>query len=341
MSAQFRPEVSKYFKELSGTAKQSLTILVLGEPGSGKTTLVGNLLGAEITEEDTYESVNLSNITITTCQQKILEVPVIIHETCGPGPEYSPESSSDKNFRKILGNPDERQFVIIYCFKMCETRLRNSLVQSLIRWNEMGLEWEKTVIALTFADALPIPRAARQDPSFSQAKYFDERLIEWREQICTLLNERIGLPCVRVQMVPTTDSPQDPLPNQDLWYEQFWNCVLSTISKCGESKSLTQQPELESVAICTKAKTAAWNSERPDCHLAQDANDREPLLRKGAFEGGHGVYGSADDTSDQEDNDTMTDMSWTGMVMTACKTCCWKQCNCQKYVAAIKRRLFS
>lgn len=56
--------------------------------------------------------------------------------------------------------------------------MRNSLVQSLQRWNEMGLVWEKTVIALTFADAMPVPRAVRQDPSYSQAKYFDEGLTD-------------------------------------------------------------------------------------------------------------------------------------------------------------------
>ena len=54
--------------------------------------------------------------------------------------------------------------------------MHNSLVQSLKRCNEMGLLWNKTVIAFTFADALSVARAVRQDPSYSQAKYFNERL---------------------------------------------------------------------------------------------------------------------------------------------------------------------
>ena len=57
--------------------------------------------------------------------------------------------------------------------------MRNSLVQSLKRCKEMGLLWNKTVIAFTFADALSVARAVRQDLSYSQAKYFDERLTEW------------------------------------------------------------------------------------------------------------------------------------------------------------------
>ncbi len=57
----------------------------------------------------------------------------------------------------------------------------------------MGLLWNKTVIAFTFADALPVARAVRQDPSYSQAQYFHERLTEWTNKLAALLRERFSV----------------------------------------------------------------------------------------------------------------------------------------------------
>ena len=82
----------------------------------------------------------------------------------------------------------------------------------------MGLLWNKTVIAFTFADALPVARAVRQDPSYSQAKYFDERLTEWTNKLAALLRERFSVKKDSVPMVSTTDNVQEALPNHQLWY---------------------------------------------------------------------------------------------------------------------------
>ena len=58
MSGSSLPQnaASEYFKELKNT-EQSLSILVVGEQGSGKTSLVNNLLGEEIAKEEKDASV--------------------------------------------------------------------------------------------------------------------------------------------------------------------------------------------------------------------------------------------------------------------------------------------
>ena len=52
MSGSSLPQTAlEYFKELRNT-EQNLSILVIGEQGSGKTSLANNLLGEEITKEE-------------------------------------------------------------------------------------------------------------------------------------------------------------------------------------------------------------------------------------------------------------------------------------------------
>lgn len=324
MSVQPRPDVSKYFQQLSGAARQGLTILVIGEPGSGKTTLVSNLLGVELTQEDSCESAKVPGLAITIFKRDILGIPVTIHETYGPESERYPEHPCAQNIGSLLNSSNGGQFAIIYCFKMCETRMRNSLVLSLQRCNEMGLVWEKTVIALTFADALPVARAVRQDPSYSQAKNFDERLNEWMQKIGTLLRERFGVPNKSIPMVPTVDSVQEVLPNQKMWYIPFWTCVLSTINKHGASDPVAQQPDC--VIICTETATASWKP-KGACNDYPTRTVRQPLLQKEAFKckEGHGGYDSMDDTSEEYGSSLGRHCSCMMKVLTACCKACF---NC-------------
>ncbi len=174
--------------------------------------------------------------------------------------------------------------------------MHNSLVQSLKRCNEMGLLWNKTVIAFTFADALSVARAVRQDPSYSQAKYFDERLTEWTNKLAALLRERFSVKKDSVPMVPTTDNVQEALPNHQLWYKPFWTFQLSTINKCNTSNPAVLHPER--AIVCTETATAIWKPEGvADDHPTRTV--REQLLQKEVFVNSesHGGYESMNDRS--------------------------------------------
>ena len=42
--------------------------------------------------------------------------------------------------------------LVIYCFRMSETKMRTGLVHVLQEYNRIGLPWQHTIMALTFAD---------------------------------------------------------------------------------------------------------------------------------------------------------------------------------------------
>ena len=117
MSGSSLPQTaaSEYFKELKNT-EQSLSILVVGEQGSGKTSLVNNLLGEEIAKEEEDASVisslkgTVQGVSVTVCEASSLSV----------------EDEQGRRQVQELVLSGSITF-ILYCFKMSETRMRQSL----------------------------------------------------------------------------------------------------------------------------------------------------------------------------------------------------------------------
>ena len=204
--------------------RRNMKILVIGDCGSGKTALVNNLLGEEIVQEQ-------APAILSTFQGMFQGVPVTVHETSGlENPDAEGDTQFKKEMRSLLrgGNVD----VIIYCLKATETRMRDSLVNSLRRYHNMGLDWRKTVIALTFADVLPIPRHVRQERSYDPVRYFNERVAEWKQTLAQTLTNRIGLPiglAREPKVAPTTGDPAEELLNDEKWFGQIWSNVVDAI----------------------------------------------------------------------------------------------------------------
>ena len=64
--------MSNFLQQFSVTAEQGLTILVIGDPGSGKSTLVNNLLGVQVHPEDYCKSPNIPGLIVTTFKREFL-----------------------------------------------------------------------------------------------------------------------------------------------------------------------------------------------------------------------------------------------------------------------------
>ena len=167
-------EVSTFFQDWKAK-ETSFQIMVIGDCGSGKTTLVNNLQGEEIAQEQAPS-------ILSTFQGIFQGVPVIVHETSGL---ENPDAEGDKEFKEELcallcgGKLD----VIIYCLKANETRIRNSLIHSLQRYTNMGLYWRKAVIALTLANSFPITAGEKKATSFTVANLFKSRVDNFTRKI--------------------------------------------------------------------------------------------------------------------------------------------------------------
>ena len=226
-------EVFLFFKDWRAK-KASLSILVIGDRGSGKTTLVNNLLGEDIAQDKSPSTLSMS-------KGGFQSIPVSVYETSGLESAHSEGELEYKNkmhMRSLL-RPGEVE-LIIYCFKGTETRMRESLIKSLQSYHNMGLDWRKTVIAMTFDDVISVLKSARNDPSYDQARYFNSRVAEWKQTISQTLTTRICVPIGMVdglKLAPATGDIEDELPNHEHWYGTVWSLVIDAIKTVPSSSA--------------------------------------------------------------------------------------------------------
>ena len=207
-----------YFEQLRNTV-QSLSILVIGETGSGKTSLVNNLLGEEIAKEE-----GASTSPITTFRGAVQGVSVTVYEVGG----LSVEDEQHQRELQALILSGSLSF-ILYCFNMSETRMRQSLINTFKVFHSAGINWNKTVIALTFADSLPVPKTMRRDPNFNAKQHFTARVKEWKDQVIRVVNLEVGVPMETsrlITMLPTTGDPDELLPTGEEWCATLWSAML-------------------------------------------------------------------------------------------------------------------
>ena len=122
---------------------------------------------------------------------------------------------------------------MIYCLKLSETRMRASLIRTFQEFNKIGVKWEMTIIALTFADSVPVPSSERQKPGFEEGRFFNNRLAKMQLCIRKTLTERVEVPTQVAHDVscrPSTADPKQKLMNGDPWFVPFWLEVLELLT---------------------------------------------------------------------------------------------------------------
>lgn len=205
-------------------------ILVVGETGAGKSTLINNLVGEDIVDVGYNYDSETAKISEHTLE--IEGVPVALYDT--PGLGDSRGDYDDKYLRKLKAILDSgRIHLVIYCLKLSETRMRASLIRTFQEYNKIGVNWKQTVIALTFADVIPVPAKERKRSGFEMSHYFNDRVDEVCDYVKRMLVERVKvMPEVANGVIcnPSTSDPDEMLPNGKRWYIPFWLNILNVLS---------------------------------------------------------------------------------------------------------------
>ena len=126
----------------------SVKILVLGRTGSGKSTLINNILGRKIASvgHRPYPETN----TVSVYQEVVHGVRVTVCDTPGLGDASGKEDEYMKKIKASCDDPD----LVIFCLNMDNTRWHTDDDQALKTVTKhLGDKiWEHSVLVLTFAD---------------------------------------------------------------------------------------------------------------------------------------------------------------------------------------------
>ena len=126
----------------------SVKILVLGRTGSGKSTLINNILGRKIASvgDTPYPETN----TVSAYQEVIHGVRVTVCDTPGLGDASGKEDKYMEMIKASCSDPD----LVLYCLSMDNTRWHADDEEAikLVTKHLDNKIWEHSVLVLTFAD---------------------------------------------------------------------------------------------------------------------------------------------------------------------------------------------
>ena len=204
--------------------KCRLGILVVGRTGSGKSTLVKNLLGIEVKDKNPLEPVTED---VEIYEGVIENVPVRLYDVPGIDDHLFGEKACFFMLSEVIENNEIH--AVIFCLRISDCRLTQDFIQAMKSYVLIGLDWGKTVFALTCAENVIEDQAIRRSQESTDtdiATYFNGRVESSREIIIRALTREAGVKHTAMKFCPTTNDPECVLPNGHRWLSLLWHCIL-------------------------------------------------------------------------------------------------------------------
>ena len=207
-----------------------MRILITGKTGTGKSTLINGIVGAEVTEEGT--SLQRCTTKVIPIERVIKGVKTIIWDT--PGLQDKLEKG-DEYVQMMQSAGCGEADLVLYCTRMDDTRMRQDDIEAIKKLTSRFGEaiWNRTLIILTFANKVEkmIRRAGQSDLVIKQEQkdYFEQRIQEWKKQFDEALINA-GVPkevAEEIIPVPAGYDHQKGLPDRDNWFTPLWYaCII-------------------------------------------------------------------------------------------------------------------
>lgn len=167
---------------------KSISILVTGKTGTGKSTLINGLIGREVAKQGDNLDPGTTEITEYTLREG--EITVNVFDTPGLQDGTKNEAMYLANIKQKCSDVD----LVVYCMRMSEERVptdgHDMKAIKLIDQTFGHDMWKNTVFMLTFAnDITGFAEDEVGDEKGDQQKYFTKELQDWE----TLIRERLHI----------------------------------------------------------------------------------------------------------------------------------------------------
>ncbi len=243
LSPKSKRKINTVLTEIeSTTPAKSISILLTGKTGVGKSTLTNGILGMKVEDEQAAKeggSIKARCTTEVTMHEQ-LRNGVTITLWDSPGLQDGTEDQDEylRQMKLKCSQIDLR----MYCIKMIETRFvrgpENPDVLAMEKLTKVfGPNfWKNTIIVLTYANTLEAFNVEWEDLSKKdKAKAFEAKVKEWQDQIRLILTKDIKVPeeiVQNIRIVPAGHARKPNLPGIDYWLTYLWfQCVWTMPTK--------------------------------------------------------------------------------------------------------------
>ena len=202
------PIVRKIIGELEDPI--SIEVLIIGEVGVGKSTLVNGLVGTNLTK--TGDSV--SAVTKVVDKIKMIKngIEINIIDTPGLGDLDLEDEDTLQNAIEKGGKID----LFLFCLKITDRLDRQAIEEMKTISDVLGEDiWKRAVFVLTFANEYNRPE---------KEKLFSKKLNEWETALKKEINKKKIIAPEIAEKIPIVPAgyKEPHLPNRPSWISEFW-----------------------------------------------------------------------------------------------------------------------
>ena len=241
----------------------SVSILVTGAPGTGKSSLVNGIIGhpVALVRDDSDESDDSEaqgepgneGAGLQYYEKKIGNIQVNVWDS--PGLQNTDLDCIKKNCR---GSID----LFLYCIDMSDTRFlpeNDDITAMKHLTGALGMEvWKNTLFVLTFANHYILQVKDEFDNAEDLRKDFTDQVKSWKSKIHSTLEKDVGLdPLIvkSIKVLPAGDSntPQ-LLPDDNYWLSELWEKAVYTARPLAQPalvKLNEHRLTSETTSVCT------------------------------------------------------------------------------------------
>ena len=217
-------ETTQLVSEYLDSGRDSLTVVVYGKLGVGKTALVNGLVGKVVAKEglapvsQTHEVTPYRTEIKVSTGTRVRAIQTTIWDTPGCADVFEDEANREANLKKIVEKIQEAD-LLLYCMDMRGRLTIDDTTGIKQLANRVGPEvWKNAVFVLTFANEVKPSPGSTED----KLKHFEEVFSAWQTGLRTVLKKMLPENvATSVSIVPTGYRQTSP-PDRDDWLSPFW-----------------------------------------------------------------------------------------------------------------------